>query len=54
MTWVEGLVLLSVAAALGGFIQRRTRTGRVLMWVTLLLLATLLLIFGRELVSDLL
>jgi hypothetical protein len=54
MTWVEGLLLLWMGAAVGGFIQRRTRTGRATMWVSLFVLATLLLVFGREFISDLL
>ncbi len=54
MTWVEGLMLLFMASALGGFIRRRTQTGRTVMRVSLLMLATLLVIFGREFISDLL
>jgi hypothetical protein len=36
---------------LGGFIRRRTRTGRAIMWASLLMLATLLVMFGREFIS---
>jgi hypothetical protein len=54
MTWVEGLVLLSVVAAFGGLTLRRTRPGRAVMWGALLVLATLLLMFGKEFISDLL
>jgi hypothetical protein len=53
MTWVEVLVLLSGTGIVGGLIRRRTRTGRIIMWVSLAMLAGLLATFGRELVSDL-
>jgi hypothetical protein len=53
MTWVELLVFLSGTGILGGLIGRRTRTGGIMMWVSLAMLAALLATFGRELVSDL-
>ena len=54
MTWVEGFVLLFGGAALGGFMRRGTRTGRAVMWVSLTILTILLVMFGREFISDLL
>jgi len=53
MTWVEVLMLLSGAGILAGLIRRRTRSGRIIMWISLALLVALLSTFGREFVSDL-
>jgi hypothetical protein len=53
MTWVEVLALLSATGVVAGLIRRRTRTGRIIMCVSLAMLAALLATFGRESVSDL-
>ena len=53
MTWVEGLMLLCAAGTFGGYLQRRTRRGWAVMWVSLLTLVVLLARFGGEFVSDL-
>ena len=53
MTWVEVLLLLSGAGVLGGLVRRRTRTGRIILWISLAALAALLATFGAEFMSDL-
>jgi hypothetical protein len=54
MTWVEGLMLLCVVGAVGGYLQRLTARGRAVMWVSLVTLVLLLARFGAEFVADLL
>ena len=52
MTWVEILILVSLAGAIGGFTRRRTPTGKLIMLLSAFVLGVLLAVFGPELVGD--
>ena len=54
MTWVERLILISLAVAIGGFLLRRHPLGRGLSLVSAVVFVTLMLVFGDEFLSDLL
>jgi hypothetical protein len=53
VTWVEVLLLLSAAGAVGGLMTKRNRASRAVMWFSLAVLLILLAVFGREFVADL-
>jgi hypothetical protein len=54
MTWVETLILVSFACALGGFMFGRHALARGIAMVSTVVFLTLLLVFGDEFLADLL
>jgi hypothetical protein len=53
MTWVEVVLILSVAGVAGGISARHHAAGRLLLGGSLAVLAILAAIFGPELLADL-
>jgi hypothetical protein len=54
VTWIEISIIASAAGLLSGVVMRRYRSARLLAVVFLCVLVLMLVIFGVELISDML